>query len=122
MALAFLLDENIPGRLWRAIQRHNARGEDLLDVVRVGEPDELPLSSDDTTILAWAARAERILVTEDKHSIPGHLQEHLREGGHSPGVFLVGTGATIPPLIEFLVLVAHASEAREWRDRIEYVP
>ena len=122
MALAFLLDENIPRRLWRAIQRHNARGENSLDVVRVGEPDELPLSSDDTTILAWATRAERILVTEDKHSIPGHLQEHLREGGHSPGVFLVRTGATILPLIEFLVLVAHASEAREWRDRIEYVP
>ena len=31
MALAYLLDEHLRGPLWWAIQRHNARGSDLID-------------------------------------------------------------------------------------------
>lgn len=93
-----------------------------MDVVRVGEPDDLPLSSDDRTILAWAERDGRILVTEDKATMPAHLGSHLKAGHRSPGVFLVRSGTTIPKLIEFLVLVAYASEADEWEDRIEFAP
>ena len=43
MPVTFLLDENVPGRIWRAIQRHNEDSVDL-DVVRVGQPDDLPLA------------------------------------------------------------------------------
>jgi len=122
VAHAFLFDENIPSRLFRAVQRHNGRGQDPLDVVRVGEPDDLPLSSDDRTILAWAEREGRILVSEDKATMPAHLDSHLKAGYRSPGVFLVRPGATIPKLIEFLVLVGYASEGEEWENRVEFVP
>jgi hypothetical protein len=37
MSLAFLLDENVPGRVVRAIQRHNLLGDLHLDAVRVGD-------------------------------------------------------------------------------------
>jgi hypothetical protein len=38
-------------------------GGDLpLDVVRVGDFDDLPLASDDQSILPWAQREERILI------------------------------------------------------------
>ncbi len=56
MALRFLLDEHLRGPLWHAIQRHNLSSSDSLDVVRVGDPADLPLGSDDPTILAWAER------------------------------------------------------------------
>jgi predicted nuclease of predicted toxin-antitoxin system len=122
MPLAFLLDENLPARLWHAILRHNSLAQLPLDVVRVGQPSDLPLSSDDATILKWAQRERRILVTEDKHTLPRHLDEHLRSGGHSSGVFLIRPGMAVPELVEHLALVAYASSATEWQDRIEYIP
>ena len=122
MALTFLLDENIRASLFRAIQRHNHVGQDRLDVVQVGYSMDLPLSADDRAILQWAEREGRILVTEDKHAMPRHLEQHLEDGHHSPGVFLVRPGTSIPSLLEFLILVAHASKPDEWRDRIEFIP
>lgn len=122
MPLAFLLDENVPGRVWRAIARHNVRSEDVLDVCRIGELADLPLGADDTTILEWAEREQRILVTEEKKTMPGHLAKHLQAGHHSPGVFLLHPGLGLPELVEFLVLAAYASEPDDWWDRIEFVP
>ena len=122
MSLAFLLDENLPGRFVRAIERHTARGIDVVDVVCVGEPEDLPFGTDDPTLLKWAEQQERILVTEDKHTMPGHLADHLAAGSDSPGVFLVRPRASVPEVLEFLVLVAHVSEATEWKNRTEFIP
>lgn len=63
MSLRFLLDENQRGLLWRAIQRHNRSGGFVLDVERVGDPDDLPLGATDAEVLAWAERERRILLT-----------------------------------------------------------
>ncbi len=122
MPLSFLLDENLPARLERAVQRHNREGEFHLDVVRVGDLPDLPLRSDDPTILIWCEQAGRILVTEDKNTMPGYLQEHLDKDRHSPGVFLIRPNTSINAVLEFLVLVSYASQPEEWQDRIEFVP
>lgn len=122
MPLFYLLDENLPGRLLRAIQRHNANSEHPLDVVCVGDPDDLPLSSDDASILIWCERTGRILVTEDKNTMPEHLQDHLDSDRHCPGIFLVRPNTSMNEMVEFLVLVAHASDPAEWQDRIEFIP
>ncbi len=63
MPLRYLLDENQRGVLWHVIQRHNARGIDPIDTVRVGDLPELPLGTEDPVILRWAQREQRILVT-----------------------------------------------------------
>ena len=47
MALAYLLDENLRGLLWQYIRRHNAQGVSPLDVLRVGDPADLPLGVGD---------------------------------------------------------------------------
>ncbi len=122
MALSYLLDENIPGRVWRAIQRHNESAENKLDVVRVGDSADLPFSSDDLPILHWTAREQRVLVTADKNTMPAHLDDFLNAGDHCPGIFMVKPGTSIPDLVEFLALAAELSGADEWRDRIEYIP
>src|SRR5262245_43139488 len=72
MALRFLLDENQRGVLWNVIQRHNVRGIDPLDAVRVGDPSDLPLGAEDPAVLRWAEREQRILITSDKSSMSGH--------------------------------------------------
>ena len=122
MPIRFVLDEHLRGPLWRAIQRHNARGEDPLDVVRVGEPPDLPLGADDPAVLAWAEREHRILVTCDKNTIPTHLAAHLAGGHRSPGVFMLRPMWSVRAVVELLVLVAYASEEHEWQDRVVYVP
>src|SRR5947209_19270267 len=97
--LKFLLDEHLRGTLWLAIIRHNAQGRMPIDVVRVGDPQDLPLSSSDPIILLWAEREDRILLTEDIHTMPGHLAQHLQAGRHSPGIFVISKGRSRGQLV-----------------------
>jgi predicted nuclease of predicted toxin-antitoxin system len=122
MPLRFVLDENQRGPLWRSIVRHNLLGVDRVDVVRVGDMPDLPLGASDPEILDWCERENRILVTFDKSTLAEHLAAHLNAGRHCPGVFMLRRGSRLPVLVSFLVLAAHASEAWEWADRIEYIP
>ena len=121
MPLAFVIDENLRGPLWRAIQRHNAKGDLLLNCERVGNPNDLPLGTSDPELIRWAQSAGRIIVTSDASTMPGHLADHLAAGSHSPGIFILLPHATFFDVLEFLTLAAYASEATEWADRIEYL-
>ncbi len=120
--LRFLLDEHLRGPLWSAIMRHNAQGGLPIDAARVGDAADLSLGSDDAAILLWAEREGRILLTEDVHTMPGHLARHLQSRQHSPGVFIISTGFSIKQIVSHLELVAHAGEAADYEDTIVYVP
>jgi len=122
MALRYLLDEHLRGPLWRAIDWHNRRGVYPFDVVRVGDPADLPLGSLDPDILLWAEREDRIVVTHDPDTMPSHLADHLATGHHSPGVFMLRPHSTLPQIVSFLVDAAYASEPAEWQDRVEFIP
>ncbi len=50
MALAYLLDENLPMRVVRAIQRFNLATDMPIDALRVGDVSELPLGADDQSV------------------------------------------------------------------------
>jgi predicted nuclease of predicted toxin-antitoxin system len=122
MPLRFLLDENLPGRLWSAVMRHNAREINIVDAVQVGEPADLPRGTQDPAILVWAETEGRILVSEDLSTLPIFLANHLAAGRHSPGIFLIRHGSSLKEVVDFLVLVAHASEPWEWADRCHFIP
>src|SRR5262245_22405392 len=107
MPLPFLLDEHLRGPLWRAIQRHNVDAAETLDVVRVGDHDDLPLGSKDDVILLWAERTGRLLVSRDVSTLSGHLADHISAGHRCPGIFMLRRHATLPLVIEFLVETAH---------------
>jgi hypothetical protein len=123
MPLRYLLDENLRGGpLWQAIQQHNAHGADLLDATRVGDPADLPLGSSDSYILLWAERADCVLVSSDKRTIPGQLAAHLQAGHHSPGVFLLRAASPVSQVLDALVLAAHAGDPLAYRDRVQHIP
>jgi hypothetical protein len=122
MPLKFNLDEHLRGILWHAVQAHNAAGVDPLDVVRVGDPPDLALGSDDPTILLWAEGAQRILISNDRSTMPVHLANHLAAGHHSPGIFVLRHGGSLQQVVAFLVLAAYSSPSALWEDRIEYIP
>ena len=120
--LRFLLDEHLRGPLWHSIIRHNAQGRLPIDCTRVGDAADLPLGSDDAVILVWAERECRILLTEDAHTMPGHMSRHLQSGRHSPGIFVIRSGCSTKEIVSHLELVAHAGESRDYEDSIVYAP
>jgi len=90
--------------------------------VRVGDPPDLPLSSDDQQILEWAENKDRIVITEDKHTMPAALAAHLQAGHQSPGVFMIRGGFSLGQLVSILELVGHAGQAADYRNAVTYVP
>lgn len=120
--LKYLLDENQRGLLWHVIQRHNARGLDVIDVIRVGDPTDLPLRSKDTDILQWCEENDRILITFDKQTMADFALARLKAGQHHPGVFVLRRDNLPIETLNFLVLAAFASESEEWRDGVRYIP
>jgi len=122
MPLRFVLDEHLRGILWKAIQQHNASGIDLIDVVCVGDLPDLPLGTKDPDILAWAEREGRVLVTRDWNTMPGHLAAHLAANRHSPGVFILTKGHSVPQLVFHLALAAYILDPAEVRDHYRPLP
>lgn len=121
MPLRFVLDEQLRGKpIWGALRRRAALGSPL-DVVRVGDPPDLPLGSSDPEILIWVEREGRILLTEDRRTIGRHLANHLRSGRSSPGVFLIYPQATNPFIIQWLELVVADNDPAQWRDQITHI-
>src|SRR5437879_86685 len=102
MPLRYVVDEQLRGPLWRAIQWHNNAGTYPLDVVRVGDPPDLPLGITDPELLLWAERQQRIVVTYDPDTMPQHLADHLAAGHPSPGVFMIRHRSTLPQIVIFL--------------------
>ena len=121
MPLAFLLDENQRGLLWRYIQRHNLKRAYPLDAVRVGDTADLSLASDDPAVLLWAERENRIIVSQDRKTLAKHLADHLTTGHRCPGIFQI-RGTRLHDVLDFLVCAAYASEPAEWENRIVFVP
>ncbi len=123
MALSYVLDEHLrKGALWQAIQRHNAAGIFPIDVVQVGDPVDLPLGSTDPDILLWAEKEGRAVVTRDYNTMLIYLATHLLAGHHCEGVFLIRPNATIPQIVDYLVVAAYAGDPAALRDRYEFIP
>src|SRR2546429_4475372 len=54
----------------------------------LSRPPAPPLGTPDPDNLLWAEQHGRIIVTEDRRTMPVHLADHLQAGRHSPGVFI----------------------------------
>lgn len=122
MPLPYVLDEHLRRTLWRAIQRYNASGSFVIDVVQVGDPVDLPLGSTDPDILLWAEKDKRVVVTRDYNTMLSHLATHLQAGHHCEGLFVIRPQATIPQIIDYLVLAAYTTDPALLRDHYEYIP
>jgi hypothetical protein len=122
MPLRYVLDEHLRGPLWVALQQHNTGGAYPVDVVRMGDPPDLPCGTKDPALLLWAEREGRLVVTAAKRTMPVHLAAHLRAGHHSPGVCLLPAGHSFADIAFRLALAAHASDPAEWRDQWKFLP
>src|SRR5215213_4790922 len=70
----FLLDEHID----HSIQRQLRRIDPQVDVVAIGDSSSPPVGTSDSDILLWMEATGYILITENRSTIPGHLNDHYR--------------------------------------------
>lgn len=81
--LRLAVDENLNNDIVRGIIRRNP----TIDIVRV--QDAGLSGADDPTVLEWAARTQRVLLTHDVVTLTHYAYERVRAGQPMPGVFEV---------------------------------
>ena len=75
----------------------------------------------DSQILQYAEEHQRLLITLDRASMPGHVGDHVRSGRRHWGVLRVKPSASVATLAEELLLVWEASEAEDWIDQLGWI-
>lgn len=114
--LRFVADENLNGAIIRGLFR---RKPDL-DLVRV---QEVGLhGADDSAVLDWAAKENRVLLTHDVTTITFYAYESVRSGFKIPGVFEIGRYVPIASAIDDILLLAACSLDGEWEGQVRYLP
>jgi hypothetical protein len=81
----YLLDEHVNPRLKAAIHQHDPE----IVVWCIGDPGAPPHGTLDPDILIWCEEKGYSLVTDNRNSMPSHLRDHLAEGRHMPGIFIL---------------------------------
>jgi hypothetical protein len=114
--IRFAADENLHGDLLRALQRRWPS----LEIVRVQDTEML--SADDETLLAWCALENRVLLTHDVKTMPGHAMARLDRGERLAGVFLIPAQLGIGEALADLELVIECSLDGEWDGRLVFLP
>jgi len=116
--LQYLLDEHVDRRLRKALKQ---LAPEIL-VWCVGDPGAPDFGTLDPDILVWCETHHFALVTNNRASMPLHLQAHLKQERHVPGIFILDLHMTIGELADELQLLWGASEAEEYADQIRYLP
>lgn len=114
--MRFLADENFSGTLLRGLLRRLPE----LDILRV--QDVGLTHADDSTILEWAAREGRILLTHDVATVTLYAYQRTAQGLPMPGVIEVIATAPIGQVIEDLVLLTLSSYPGEYEGQVLYIP
>ncbi|HEY3571019.1 MAG TPA: DUF5615 family PIN-like protein [Thermoanaerobaculia bacterium] len=109
-------DENFNGYIVRGLLRRNPN----LDILRVQDTEVS--EADDPTVLEWAARQGRVLITHDVNTIPRFAYERVLAEKPMPGVFEVSDSLPLGQAIEDLLLLAECSEEGDWEGQILYIP
>lgn len=114
--LRLAADENFDGSIVRGVRR---RLPDV-DIVRV---QDVGLSgADDPTVLEWAAREGRVLLTHDVATVTYYAYERVTRGQAMPGVVEVSQQLAIGLVLDDIVLLAECSADGEYEGRIIYLP
>jgi hypothetical protein len=115
----FIIDMNFNARIVTGLRRI-IPDIDLLTAQKAALQQAL-----DPERLAAAKRFDRILLTHDINTMPGHFARfpaNLAEGEHSPGVMLPAQELAIGAAIETLYEVWSCSLHEEWQDLFTYLP
>lgn len=112
----FLADENFNNQIIRGVLRQNPN----VDIIRV---QDMGLSeADDPTVLEWAAKQGRIVLTHDVATMTRFAYERIQAGLSMPGVFEVSRRVPVGLAIEEILLIAECSLEGEWEGQVRFLP
>lgn len=114
--LRFAVDENFNMHIINGVLRRLP----TLDIRRV--QDAGLEGADDPTVLEWAAKEGRVLLTHDVNTMTAFAYERVDQGLPMPGVFEVALKVSISLAIEEILLLAEYSFEGEWEGQIKYLP
>jgi predicted nuclease of predicted toxin-antitoxin system len=115
MRVRFQADADLDGRILRGLRR--AAPE--IDIRTAAEAGLAGLA--DPEVLQIASKAGRILLSQDRRTMPLHFAR-FKDAAPCPGIVLLREAISIATAIEELVLIWSASEAEEWVDRLVWIP
>lgn len=75
----------------------------------------------DENVLVIAAEENRILVTSDRKTMPGHFANFIQKQ-LCPGVLIIPQNMSVSAAIEELILIWTASEAEDYVNSIRQLP
>ena len=114
--LKLAADENIN----RAVVLGLRRAEPLLDIVTVQEAGLA--GRDDDSVLDWANREQRILVSNDLRTMNDAFYARIEIGTQRLGLVLMAETLPIGRAIEELLLFVQVSSDNEWDGRVMHLP
>ena len=98
------------------------QAEPAIDVIHVGDPGAPPLGTKDPDLLIAAETLGRVLATNDRSSMPGHLIDHYTAGRHTAGVMLMRRGFSLARYVQEILQHWDTTTADEWVDCTVYIP
>jgi hypothetical protein len=114
--MRFLADENFSNTLLAALRTMYP----AFDVMRV--QDTSVFRADDPTILEWAARDMRILLTHDFRTMPKYAYARVEAGLPMPGVIEVRRDIPFGQAIDELLIILGAGVPSDFENQVRYVP
>jgi hypothetical protein len=117
-SIRYLLDENVPPALRAALHRLYPE----MTVWLIGDPGAPERGTLDPEILIWCELHSFSLVTNNRASMPMHLQAHTAAGRQVPGIFVLNPQLSLGQTAEDLAIIYGASEATEYRNQLRYLP
>ena len=112
----FVSDENFNNILIHRLRQQYSQ----LDLVRVQDVGLLHAS--DPTILDWAAKESRILLTHDLATMPTFAYIRISNSLPMPGVFAMHENAPQDLVFEDLTTIIEDSNPDEWKNKVSYLP
>lgn len=111
----FQADADLDGRLIRGLVRAY-REIDIRTSASVGLT-----GLDDLAVLRIASESKRILVSQDRRTMPGHFSQFIQTK-QSSGVIVLKAATPMSTAIEELALIWSASTPEEWINRLLWIP
>ena len=116
--IAVLLDEHLPEGMMHKLRAALVEAV----VIRVGMRDAPAIGTKDADLLRWCSREGFVLITQDKRTMPGHLQSVVNENRVVPGVITLTSQAIRAETVNDVALLLLASEPYELANIVRHVP
>ena len=116
--IGFLLDEHVPPLIQARLNQRESR----LRVYAIGDEMAPIPGAPDGELLRWIETNQCFLVTNNRATMPIHLEAHLAENRHVPGIVQLPRRMNINEVIEDLLLIWAVSRPDEFQDQILYLP